>query len=110
MGEVCRLPWRPLWTRPYRAGSGRKPHHEVEQENGEAEEQVIPGAKDKRCLLRLDELALALKLQRGENSTLGTTLITGSGRALEVPNRSGNDLRATDYAVSVIGDTQPETL
>ena len=83
----------------------------LNKRTGEVEEQFIPGAKDKRCLLRLDELALALTLQRGENSTLGTTLITAwGGEGLEVPNRAGNDLRASDYAISVVGDTQPETL
>ena len=32
------------------------------------------------------------------------------GSALDIPNRSGNDLRASDYAISAIGDTQPGTL
>ena len=80
-------------------------------EKGEAEEQVIAGAKDKRCLLRLDELAACFKLQRSESSTLGETLLTAwGGSALDVPNRRGNDLRATDYSIAVIGDTQPGTL
>ena len=48
--------------------------------NGEAEEQFIPGAKDKRCLLRLDELAVCFKLQRSESSTLGENADDGVGR------------------------------
>jgi hypothetical protein len=64
------------------------------------EEQVVPGAADKRCLLRLDELAVCFKLQRSDSSTLGETLLTAWGGAgLDVPNRSGNDLRATEYSI-----------
>lgn len=78
---------------------------------GEVEELVVPGAADKRCLLRLDELSACFKLQRSDSSTLGETLITAwGGVPLDVPNRSGNDLRTSDYSIAVIGDTQPGTL
>lgn len=33
-----------------------------------------------------------------------------AGVSLDVPNRSGNDLRASGYSIAVIGDTQPDTL
>ena len=80
----------------------------VNKKTGCVEEQVIAGAIDKRCLLRLDELSICFKLQRSENSTLGETLLTAwGGEPLEVPNRLGNDLRATGYSISVMGDTQP---
>jgi Bifunctional DNA primase/polymerase, N-terminal/Protein of unknown function (DUF3987) len=112
----------PEWARLavcYGVGSGQGLIERVRDESrsikinkkGEAEEQVIPGAKDKRCLNRLDELAVCFKLQRSESSTLGETLMTAwGGSILEVLNRSGNDLRASDYSIAVIGDTQPETL
>jgi hypothetical protein len=83
----------------------------LNKRTGIAEEVVTPGAADKRCLLRLDELAVCFKLQRSENSTLGETLLTAwGGEMMEVPNRSGNDLKATGYSIAVIGDTQPGTL
>jgi hypothetical protein len=76
-----------------------------------AEEQVTPGAEDKRCLLRLDELSVCFKLQRDESSTLGETLMTAWGGAgLDVPNREANRLKATDYNIAVVGDTQPRVL
>jgi hypothetical protein len=81
----------------------------LDRKTGEV--KTIPGAKDKRCLLRLDELAVCFKLQRSESSTLGETLLTAwGGEPLEVPNRGDNALSATGYAVSVLGDTQPERL
>ena len=82
-----------------------------DKKTGKVEETIIPGAGDKRCLLRLDELSVCFKLQRSDNSTLGETLLTAwGGTDLDVPNRNGNDLRATGYSIGVIGDTQPGTL
>ncbi|MBY0514064.1 MAG: bifunctional DNA primase/polymerase [Gemmataceae bacterium] len=79
--------------------------------DGTVKETVIPAAPDKRCLVRLDELAVCLKVQRSESSTLGETLLTvWGGEPLEVPNRGDNALSASGYAVSVYGDTQPGTL
>lgn len=79
--------------------------------DGIATETVIPAAPDKRCLLRLDELAVCFKLQRSESSTLGETLLGAFGGVpLEVPNRGENALSASGYAISVYGDTQPGTI
>jgi Protein of unknown function (DUF3987) len=83
----------------------------INKKTGLVEETIVPGAIDKRCLLRMDEMAVCFKLQRSESSTLGETLMTAwGGSVLDVPNRSGNDLRASDYSIAVIGDTQPDTI
>ena len=79
--------------------------------DGIVKEAIIPAATDKRCLLRLDELATCFKLQRSESSTLGETLLGAwGGVPLEVPNRGDNALSASGYAISVYGDTQPGTI
>jgi hypothetical protein len=79
--------------------------------DGEIKETIVPAAMDKRCLLRLDELAICFKLQRTESSTLGETLLTAwGGEPLEVPNRTDNSLIATGYTIGVMGDTQPGTV
>ncbi len=79
--------------------------------DGTVKETLIPAAADKRCLIRLDEMAVCFKLQRGESSTLGETLLTAWGfEPLAIPNRGDNALAASEYAISVIGDTQPGTL
>jgi hypothetical protein len=73
--------------------------------------QVIPGAPDKRCLLRLSELSQCFKKGRRENSTLSEYLREGwDGEPIHLPNRKGNALSASDYAVSVYGDVTPGVL
>jgi hypothetical protein len=73
--------------------------------------QVIPGATDKRCLLRLSELSGLFKRQRRENATLSEHLREAwDGETIAVPNRKGNDLMASDYAVSLVGDITPMLL
>jgi hypothetical protein len=112
----------PHWTSAcilHGVGSGEGLIEQVRDESrtlkingkGVAEEQVIPGAADKRCLLRLDELAVCFKAQRREGSTLGERLLTAwGGEPIHIPNRSGNGLKASGYSISAFADTQPGTL
>ncbi len=73
--------------------------------------QAIPGASDKRCLLRLAELSKCFKLGRRENATLSEHLREAwEGDPIHVPNRKGNGLSASDYAISVVGDITPGVL
>jgi hypothetical protein len=75
------------------------------------EAKIIPAAEEKRCLFRLDELSICFKQQRQDGSILGDLLMTAwSGERLTLPNRADNALSASDYAISLIGDTQPGTL
>jgi hypothetical protein len=68
----------------------------------------MPGASDKRCLLRLSELSKCFKIQRRENSTLSDNLREAwDGEPIHVPNRKGNALATTGYTVSVFGDITP---
>jgi hypothetical protein len=72
------------------------------------EVKVIPGATDKRCVLRLSELSKCFKLGRRENATLSEYLREAwDGEPIHVPNRKGNALSATGYSVSVLGDITP---
>jgi hypothetical protein len=71
----------------------------------------IPGAKDKRCLLRLSELSKCFKVQRRDCSTLSETLREmWDGNASSVPNRKDNALSTSEYTVSVLGDITPSVL
>jgi hypothetical protein len=73
--------------------------------------QVIQGATDKRCLLRLSELSGCFKKGRREGSTLSEYLREAwDGDTISIPNRKGNDLKASDYAVSMIADITPDAL
>jgi len=70
--------------------------------------QVIPGASDKRCLLRLSELSRCFKVGRRENATLSEYLREAwDGEPIHLPNRKGNALSTTGYGVSVFGDITP---
>jgi len=89
-------------------GSGQGLIERCRDERKTAKGEVIPAAEDKRCLLRLDELALCIKQQRGDSSTLTETLLTAwGGEPMQVPNRSDNALTASGYSLSVVADTQP---
>ena len=86
---------------------------EVDKKTGEQLVKVIPGSEEKRCLVRLDELSLCLKLQASEKSTLAETIMTAwSGETLSTLNVSqGENYRlATDYSIAIVGDTQPGTI
>jgi hypothetical protein len=73
--------------------------------------QVKPGAADKRCLLRLCELSRCFKLGRRENATLSEHLREmWDGDPVSVPNRNGNALSTSGYAVSMVGDITPGVL
>ena len=77
----------------------------------EGKVQVIPGAIDKRCLLRLSELSRCFKLGRRENATLSEHLREGwDGEPIHVPNRKGNGLSASGYAIGMVGDITPGML
>ena len=83
----------------------------MNKKTGIVEEQIIPGGEDKRCLLRLEELALCFTLQRTESSTLGPTLLAAwGGDKLDIPNRKTNLISASNYSISILGDTQPGTI
>jgi hypothetical protein len=71
------------------------------------------GGEDKRCLLRLSEMSRVFRLNRRENATLSDNLKEAwDGEPIHVPNRrkAGNALSASDYAISMVGDIQPEPL
>ncbi len=73
--------------------------------------QIVPGASDKRLLLRLPELSRCFKVQRRENATLSEYLREAwDGGAIHVPNRSSNALSASDYALALVGDITPGAL
>jgi hypothetical protein len=73
--------------------------------------QVIPGAADKRRLLRLSELSTCFKHGRRENATLSEHLREAwDGEPMQIPNRKSNGLSASDYAISLVGDITPEML
>jgi hypothetical protein len=70
--------------------------------------QVIPGAADKRRLLRLSELSTCFKHGRRENATLSEHLREAwDGEPMHVPNRKSNGLSASNYAISLVGDITP---
>ena len=72
---------------------------------------IIPGASDKRCLLRLSELSALFKKQRRENATLSEHLREAwDGDPMSVPNRGSNALASSDYSVSIVGDITPAML
>jgi hypothetical protein len=76
-----------------------------------AEETVIPGAADKRCLLRLSELSRLFKSQRRENNPLSEILREAwDGDPISIPNRGSNALATSGYTVSVAGDITPGAL
>src|SRR5581483_5608786 len=78
---------------------------------GVAEETVIPGAADKRCLVRLSELSRCFKLNRRENATLSEHLREAwDGDPIHVPNRKANALGSSGYAISLVGDITPGAL
>jgi hypothetical protein len=69
---------------------------------------LLPGAADKRMLVRLPELSRCFKLGRRENATLSEHLREAwDGEPIHVPNRKGNALSTTGYSVSVCGDVTP---
>lgn len=81
---------------------------QVDRKTGKAEEVVIPGAADKRCLVRLSELSACFKRGRREGSTLSEMLREmWDGDPVSVPNRGRNALAASGYSVSVVGDITP---
>jgi hypothetical protein len=62
-------------------------------------------------LVWLSELSSCFKANRRENSRLSEVLREAwDGKTLLIPNRKGNDLYTSDYAISVIGDIIPDTL
>jgi hypothetical protein len=70
--------------------------------------EVIPGASDKRCLLRLSELSRCFKVGRRENATLSEYLREAwDDEPISIPNRKGNALSSSDYAISMVGDITP---
>lgn len=74
---------------------------------------VDGGATDKRCLLRLSEMSRVFRLNRRETATIGDMLKEAwDGETLAVPNRkkTGNRLTASEYAISFVGDIQPDVL
>jgi hypothetical protein len=78
---------------------------------GVAEETVIPGAGDKRCLVRLSELSRCFKLNRRENATLSEHLREAwDGDPIHVPNRKANALGSSGYGISLVGDITPGAL
>jgi hypothetical protein len=78
---------------------------------GIAEETVIPGATDKRCLVRLSELSRCFKLNRRENATLSENIRDAwDGDSILVPNRKANALITTGYTFSIVGDITPGAL
>ena len=79
--------------------------------DGNGKAQVIPGASDKRCLLRLSELSRCFKLSRRENATLSENLREGwDGEPIHVLNRKGNALDTSEYTFSLLGDITPGVL
>jgi hypothetical protein len=79
--------------------------------NKKGEVEIIPGAADKRCLLRLSELSRCFKLGRRENATLSEHLREAwDGKPIHLPNRRGNALSSQGYAISVLGDVTPKVL
>jgi hypothetical protein len=120
---ASRWPFRevePAWTSTCIAngvGSGEGLIERIADEqtvlNSNGEVQVIPGAKDKRCLLRLSELSCCFKVGRRENATLSEHLREAwDGMPIHVPNRkkNGTALSSTEYTVSVVGDITPGVL
>jgi len=84
---------------------------EFQGSNNKGEPLIIPAANDKRCLLRLSELSRAFKSGRRESSTLSEMMREAwDGEPIHVPNRGSNQLTASGYTVSVIGDITPEVL
>jgi hypothetical protein len=84
---------------------------EPDKRTGELRERVIPGAADKRCLLRLSELTAVFKRGRREGSSLSEMLREAwDGDPLAVPNRKANALSAAGYTVGVVGDVTPDAL
>jgi hypothetical protein len=84
---------------------------QLNKKTGVAEEKIIPGAADKRCLLRLPELSRLFKSQRRENNPLSELLREAwDGDPISIPNRGSNALATTDYTVSVVGDITPGAL
>jgi hypothetical protein len=83
----------------------------LDKKSDEVRERVIPGATDKRCLVRLSELSRCFKAQRRENSTLSEYLREmWDGEPVHIPNRRDNSLVSSDYAVSLFGDITPKVL
>jgi hypothetical protein len=79
--------------------------------NMKGEAEVIYGATDKRCLLRLSELSQCFKRGRRENATLSEHLREAwNGEPIHVPNRKGNGLSTSGYAISMVGDITPGVL
>jgi len=69
---------------------------------------VIPGASDKRCLIRLGEFSRCFKAQRRADSTLSEYLREAwDGGAISIPNRRANSVGTSGYAISVYGDITP---
>ncbi|MCZ2344106.1 MAG: DUF3987 domain-containing protein [Bacteroidales bacterium] len=72
---------------------------------------VIPGALDKRLVVRLSELSRAFRVGRRDSSTLSEMLREAwDGEPISIPNRKANALCATGYSISVLGDITPEVL
>jgi hypothetical protein len=79
--------------------------------SGQSVEKIIPGASDKRCLIRLSELSRCFKAQRRENSLLSEHLREmWDGEPVHVLNRQHNALTSSGYALSLFGDITPKAL
>jgi len=84
---------------------------QADKKTGEVTPVVLPGAMDKRFLVRLSELSRCFKIGRRESSTLSEFLREAwDCNLLHIANRGGNSLSADAYTITLFGDITPGVL